>query len=263
MNVVEAEGFGLWLGDRPLLAGIDLSLEAGVSHALIGERAAGKTVLLRALMGLWPDAARVTGRLVVDGLELSRLGPDERRRARTGRLFYLPPSGRDSLNPIERVEQQITDIVLASPGRRRDRRQEVAELRARASRTLRELGIGDPERVLLALPDELSGGMAKRVLLAMALLLQPTVLAADDPTAGLDVTIQRQILELLDEIQRNEGFTMVLATQDLGVVAHYAATVTVLQTGRVAEQTVPRAFFSGPASETGRAMLERARMTVR
>ena len=263
MNVIEAEGFGLWLGEQALLTDIDLSLQAGVSHALIGERASGKTVLLRALMGLWPAAARTTGRLVVDGLELSSLGHEERRRARTRRLFYLPPSGRDSLNPIERVEQQLTDVVLGSSGRRRDRAREVAELRARAAKTLRELGIGDPERVLLALPDELSGGMAKRVLIAMALLLQPTVLAADDPTAGLDVTIQRQILELLDEIQKNEGFTMVLATQDLGVVAHYAATVTVLQAGRVAEKTVPRVFFSGPASETGRAMLERARMTLR
>ena len=141
------------------------------------------------------------------------------------------------------------------------RRSEIkAAIRDRARSALIDLGIADPDRVLASLPDELSGGMRKRVLLSFALLLTPGVLAADDPTGGLDVTIQRQLMDLLAALREREGFTLVIATQDLGVVAHYADTITVLDRGSVVEHTDPMTFFAGPGSETGAAMLSRARV---
>jgi ABC-type glutathione transport system ATPase component len=255
---VEAHGFGLTVEGRPLLAEIDLALEDGQPHALVGEAGSGKTLLLRALVGVWPNNAVVSGDLVVNSVRLTALSEEERRRNRSEGLIYLPASGRSSLNPVELIGRQIEDIVSAKKDRDPSLMQS-GGIRASAAAILRQLGIADPARVLDSLPDELSGGMNKRVLLAMALLMKARLLATDEPTRGLDVTIQRQILDLVADLQQREGFTAVLATQSLGIVAHYARTITVLDHGRIVETTDPGAFFKGPASAVGTAMLERAR----
>lgn len=261
MSALELDGFALSVGGKALVSGVSLELAAGRTHAVIGERGSSKTVLLRSLVGMWPENAEVSGRLRADGLDLVSLRARERLAARRERLMYLPPSGREALNPVERVDQHFLDVCSVRAGwaraRRRNRRE---SLLAEAAVDLTKLGIADPDRVLASIPDELSGGMRKRVLIAMALLLKPAVLAADDPTSGLDVTISRQILDLLAELQGSEGFTLVIATQDLGIVAHYASTITVLKSGTVVEHTDPATFFAGPASETGVAMLARARV---
>ena len=261
MNAIEMEGFDLRLGESVLLRNVSVGLPAGRTHAFIGERGSSKTVLLRALVGMWPEPATVSGTLTVDGLDLVGMPAGQRLVARRERMLYLPPSGRDALNPVERVDRHFLDVCSVRATQdglsRRGRRQLVLE---EAAEALTKLGIADPERVLESIPGELSGGMRKRVLIAMALLLKPAILAADDPTGGLDVTIQRQILDLLAELQEEEEFTLVIATQDLGIVAHYAATITVLQSGSVVEHTSPEAFFAGPESQTGAAMLARARV---
>jgi ABC-type dipeptide/oligopeptide/nickel transport system ATPase component len=259
MKAVLASGLGLELDGRRLLDGIDLDLEAGMPHAFVGERLAGKTLLLRALVGMWPEGSNWSGELTVRGKELTAMSIAQRRDERREGLLYLPPSGRSSLNPVERIGRQIEDVWSSRQADAGRRRNWAPALRRESVAALSSLGIGDPERVLEALPDELSGGMNKRVLLAMALLLRPAVLAADEPTSGLDVTIQRQILDMLADLQREEGFTLLIATQDLGIVAQYAQTVTVMQAGRVVESTVPERFFAGPESEAARSMLERAR----
>lgn len=261
MNALELDGFTLRVGDKALLSEMSLELATGRTHAVIGERGSSKTVLLRCLAGMWPERADVGGRLQADGLDLVALTERERLVARRERLLYLPPSGREALNPVERIDQHFLDVCSVRAGRAKARRRSRREsLLVEAAEALTKLGIADPERVLASIPDELSGGMRKRVLIAMALLLKPAILAADDPTSGLDVTISRQILDLLAEQQSNEGFTLVLATQDLGIVAHYASTITVLKSGTVVEHTDPAAFFAEPASETGAAMLARARV---
>ena len=261
MSALELDGFALSVGGKALVSEVSLELAAGRTHAVIGERGSSKTVLLRSLVGMWPEDAEVSGQLRADGLDLVSLTARQRLTARRERLMYLPPSGREALNPVERVDQHFLDVCSVradwAGGRRRSRRE---SLLSEAAVHLTKLGIADPERVLASIPDELSGGMRKRVLIAMALLLKPAVLAADDPTSGLDVTISRQILDLLAELQASEGFTLVIATQDLGIVAHYASTITVLKSGSVVEHTDPAAFFAGPASETGTAMLARARV---
>jgi len=260
MSGITAEGFTLSIGDKRLLDEVGFDLAPGMTHAFIGEREAGKTVLLRALVGMWPSGAEVSGRLLVDGLEPITLDAAERLVMRRRRLLFVPASGREALNPVIRVARHFEDVcsVLDDQGMRRSQRR--AAIRDRARTALLDLGIADPERVLASLPDELSGGMRKRVLLSFALLLKPSVLTADDPTGGLDVTIQRQLMDLLASLQQQEGFMLVIATQDLGVVAHYADTITVLDRGQVVEHTTPMEFFSGPRSETGAAMLARARV---
>lgn len=260
MSGIRASGFSLAIRQKHLLDGVSFDLQPGLTHAFIGEREAGKTVLLRALVGMWPPSAEVGGRLVVDGLEPATVDAAERLVMRRRRLLFVPASGREALNPVIRVGRHFEDVcsVLDDLGKRRSQRK--AAIQSRARTALQSLGIADPDRVLASLPDELSGGMRKRVLLSFALLLKPSVLAADDPTGGLDVTIQRQLMDLLASLRRQEGFTLVIATQDLGVVAHYADTITVLDRGRVVEHTNPMRFFSGPESETGAAMLARARV---
>lgn len=256
---VLAEGLGVSVDGRSLLTDVDLTLEPGQPHAFVGERLAGKTVLLRALVGLWPASAQVTGHVACGGVEITGRDADQRRAGRRDGLLYLPAAGRGSLNPIEQIGRQVEDVWRSRNVEAIQQRGWRERLQVESHAALRSLGIGDPERVLAALPDELSGGMNKRVLLAMALLLRPRVLAADEPTAGLDVTIQRQILDLLAELQRQEGFTLLVATQDLGIVAHYARTITVLERGRIVEHTTPDGFFSGSQSRAGRSMLERVR----
>ena len=260
MSGISADRFTLAIGGKPLLDRVTFDLEPGLTHAVIGERAAGKTLLLRALVGMWPEEADLAGRLVVDGLEPLNLDARRRSVARRRRLLFLPASGREALNPVIRVGRHFEDVcsVLEDLGARRSEIK--AAIRDRARTALIDLGIADPDRVLASLPDELSGGMRKRVLLSFALLLTPGVLAADDPTGGLDVTIQRQLMDLLAALRAREGFTLVIATQDLGVVAHYADTITVLDRGSVVEHTDPISFFAGPGSETGAAMLARARV---
>ena len=260
MSGVAADRFSLAIDGRRLLDEVTFDLEPGLTHAFIGEREAGKTLLLRALVGMWPERAEVTGRLAVAGLEPMGLEAPDRLVMRRRRLLFLPASGREALNPVIRVERHFEDVcsVLDDLGGRRSERKAAVRRRARAA--LIALGIADPDRVLASLPDELSGGMRKRVLLSFALLLNPGVLTADDPTGGLDVTIQRQLMDLLASLRRREGFTLIIATQDLGVVAHYADTITVLDRGRVVEHTTPLEFFAGPGSETGAAMLARARV---
>jgi len=259
MNAVEATGFTLRVGQKVLLDDVSLSLEAGVSHAIVGERGSGKTGLLRAMVGMWPSEAVVSGRLWVNGVDLVGLDEPQRRAARRRGLLYLPPSGRDSLNPVEQIGSQIEDVCSVTRPDGVSRSEYAQRSRIRTVATLRQLGIADPDRVLSALPDELSGGMNKRVLLTMALLVRAQLLAADEPTTGLDVTIQRQILDLVKQLQNAEGFTLVIATQSLGIVAHYASTITVLESGRIVEATTPERFFSQPDSSVGVAMLERAR----
>ena len=260
MSGIHADRFTVAVGGKRLLDEVGFDLEPGLTHAFIGEREAGKTVLLRALVGMWPSSAEVSGRLVVDGLEPATIDAADRLAMRRRRLLFVPASGREALNPVIRVGRHFEDVcsVLDDQGKRRSQRK--AAIRDSARAALLDLGIADPDRVLASLPDELSGGMRKRVLLSFALLLKPSVLTADDPTGGLDVTIQRQLMDLLASLRRQEGFTLVIATQDLGVVAHYSDTITVLDRGRVVEHTTPMDFFSGPQSETGAAMLARARV---
>ena len=184
--------------------------------------------------------ATVEGRVLLDGVDLLELPAGELRRIRGKRISMIFQDPLSSLHPLYRVGDQIVEAIRAhekAPER---------SARRRALEALHEVGIPRPEERLASYPHELSGGMRQRVMIAMALVLDPEVLIADEPTTALDVTVQAQILDLIGELQREHGTAVVLITHDLGVVAGTADEVAVMYAGRVAEQGSLRGVLDGP-----------------
>ncbi|MCC7273718.1 MAG: ABC transporter ATP-binding protein [Alphaproteobacteria bacterium] len=233
----------------------DLSLRVGQreSVGIVGESGSGKTILIRAVLGLLdPPLAVAGGSIAFDGREL--VGLDERRfREIRGRDIALTtPEPRKHLNPLLTVGRQIANVIRAH--------RDVAHAAAaeEAIGLLRAVGIPDPERRMAAYPHELSGGMCQRVIIAMALAHRTRLLLVDEPTAGLDVTISRQILDLMHQLAESHGTALVLVSRDLGVVAHYCRRVAVMYAGRIVEDASVAAFFERPVHPYSRQLLRAA-----
>jgi dipeptide transport system ATP-binding protein len=221
--------------------GVDLQVAPNEVLAIVGESGSGKSVAMLAIMGLLPWTATVKAeRMVFDGQDLLAMTPKQ-RRALVGRdvamVFQEPMS---SLNPCFTVGWQIAEALAEHTGLdRKARQQRVIEL-------LDQVGIPDPARRARAFPHQLSGGMSQRVMIAMALACKPRLLIADEPTTALDVTIQAQILDLLQTLRRETGMALVLITHDLGVVAESADRVLVQYAGRPAETQAASTLFADP-----------------
>ena len=250
--------FATRAGAFQAVEGVDLQVHPDEVLAIVGESGSGKSVAMLAVMGLLPWTASVSAeRLHFAGQDLLSLSPAQ-RRALVGRdiamVFQEPMS---SLNPCFTVGWQIAE-ALAAHGRL-DR----AARRARVVELLELVGIPDAPRRLRAFPHQLSGGMCQRVMIAMALACQPRLLIADEPTTALDVTIQAQIMDLLQRLRRDSGMAMVLITHDLGVVAESADRVLVQYAGHAVEQQSAAALFADPHHPYTAALLaalpERAR----
>lgn len=230
-------------GPRPVKAvnGVSFTLRRGRVLALVGESGCGKTTTALAILGLLPHAGRVKqGELLFDGRDLRALSKDEMRRLR-GReismIFEDPVSG---LNPILSVGEQVEEIVTAH--------QSVSKKEARAMvhEALRRVGMSHPERLSKQYPYQLSGGMCQRIGIAIATMLQPQVIVADEPTASLDVTVQAGILQELERLKREQGVSILLITHDLGVVAQMADDVAVMYGGRIAERGPAKQVLKRP-----------------
>jgi peptide/nickel transport system ATP-binding protein len=221
--------------------GVSLSLDAGETVGVVGESGSGKSVTALTVMGLTrAPNAEVRGRVLLDGVDLLELPAAELQRIRGRRVAMVFQDPLSSLHPFYRVGRQISEAIQAHE--RVSRR----AARARAIEVLREVGIPSPERRVDAYPHELSGGMRQRVMIAMALVLDPDVLVADEPTTALDVTVQAQILELIEALQAEHGTAVVLITHDLAVVAEVADAVIVMYAGRVAERGPIAAVLERP-----------------
>jgi oligopeptide/dipeptide ABC transporter ATP-binding protein len=222
--------------------GVTFSVEAGEVVGLVGESGSGKSVTSFALMGIVPGRrTEVTAtRLALDGVELLELSERELRRRRGRDLAMVFQNPTSSLNPVVKLSKQITEALHAHEriGRKAAGR--------RAVELLAQVGIPDPERVLESYPHRLSGGMCQRVMIAIALALEPQLLIADEPTTALDVTIQAQVLEVMRELTRKAGTAMILITHDLGVVAAMAQRINVMYAGRVVESGPTNEIFSRP-----------------
>jgi peptide/nickel transport system ATP-binding protein len=237
-------------GGDLLLRRVDLDVAPGEVRGLVGESGAGKSMIGKAILGILPRSVEVvSGQIVLDGVDLLTLPPMLRRK-RVGALCALiPQDPLTALNPSRRIGPQITDRLVDILGWAR------ARADARARDLLAEVQIADPDRVLRSYPHELSGGMRQRVLIASAFAAEPKLIVADEPTTALDVTVQKQILRLIGDMQARHGTALLFVTHDLGVVSKVCQNLSVLYAGMVVEDTGVRDFFAGPAHPYSRALL--------
>jgi oligopeptide/dipeptide ABC transporter ATP-binding protein len=220
---------------------VSLSVPRGRTLALVGESGCGKTVLALSSLGLVTPPGRVAqGRAIFDGRDILAL-PERQRRAIRGRraamVFQEPMT---ALNPVLTIGDQVAEPVRVHT--RLSKRQALAKAEA----MLAQVGLPDPGRCLAAYPHELSGGQRQRAMIAMALILSPELLIADEPTTALDVTVQRQILDLMVELTRARDTAIVLVTHNLGVVAQTADAVAVMYSGRLVEESPVASLFADP-----------------
>jgi oligopeptide/dipeptide ABC transporter ATP-binding protein len=223
--------------------GVSFSLARGETLALVGESGSGKTLSGLALLRLVPAPGRIDpgSSILLEGRDLLSLTPEPLRQVRGRKIAMVFQDPMSSLNPVLTVGAQITEAIqahLAVSNR---------EARGRAEGLLGEVGIADPGRRLRSYPHQLSGGMRQRVMIAIALSAEPELLIADEPTSALDVTVQAQILEVLDRLRAARGMAVLLITHDLGIVAGRADRVAVMYAGRIVEQAETGQLFSAPA----------------
>ena len=230
--------------------GIDLSVDVGEVLAIVGESGSGKSVAMLAVMGLLPPIATVTADVLrFEGKDLLALTPRQRRDLSGSEMAMIFQEPVASLNPCFTVGFQIEETLREHTGLG------AAARRARASELLAAVGIPDPETRLKSFPHQMSGGQCQRVMIAIATACNPKLLIADEPTTALDVTIQKQILELLLRLQAEHGMALVLITHDMGVVAETADRVIVQYNGRKMEDTDVVSLFERPESPYTRALL--------
>jgi peptide/nickel transport system ATP-binding protein len=221
---------------------VSFDLRSGEVLAIVGESGSGKSVTAQTIMGLTRSKnSRIEGSVKLDGEELTSAGDAELRRVRGDRIAMIFQDPMTSFNPVYRIGRQIVEAIRAHRG---DVGKE--EARAQAIELLDSVGIPDAERRVDAYPHEFSGGMRQRAMIAMALALEPEVLIADEPTTALDVTIQAQILQLLEQLNRERGLATILITHDLGVVAEVADRVLVMYAGKVVEEGTLDEIFYDP-----------------
>jgi len=236
-----------------VLDGVSLAIHPGESLGVVGESGAGKTVLVRTILGLLDPPWRVvSGSVGYQGENLLAQPESALRRVRGKEIALTTHEPRKHLNPVATIGDQMARVVQAHRPASR------TEARARAIELLGLVGIPDPELRLLAYPHELSGGMCQRVVIAMALAHSPKLLMGDEPTAGLDVTISLQILDLMRDLVRDFHSSLLLVSRDLGVVAHYCQRVAVMYAGQIVEVAEVPAFFAGAIHPYSRRLLRAA-----
>ena len=221
--------------------GIDFHVDRGEIMGLVGESGCGKSVTSLSIMRLIASPGRIeAGEVVFDGQDLLKLKSDEMRKIRGNRISMIFQQPQSSLNPVWNVGAQIGEVLELH--RNMTRR----AARGRSIELLQIVGIPDPERRARSFPHEMSGGMAQRVMIAMALACEPELLIADEPTTALDVTIQAQILDLMRNLREETGTAIILITHDLGVVAEMCDRVAVMYAGEIVEQTDTVSLFRDP-----------------
>jgi oligopeptide/dipeptide ABC transporter ATP-binding protein len=229
---------------------LSFSIAPGEVLGLVGESGSGKSITALAIMGLLPPAAIVTGEIIFqnrfqdgDGVptHLTKLPSDQLRQLRGSRIAMIFQEPMTALNPVMRVGDQIAEAVLAH------HRVSKSEAWRQAVEGMRDVAIPDPEKRARSYPHQLSGGMRQRVMIAMAIVNRPQLLIADEPTTALDVTIQQQILDLLNDLRHKFGLAMLFISHDLAVVSHVADRVAVMYAGNLVELGAKADIFHAPA----------------
>ena len=230
--------------------GIDIGVSAGEVLAIVGESGSGKSVAMLAVMGLLPPTATITADVMrYDGRDLLAMGKQEKRKiiGRDIAMIFQEPIA--SLNPCFTTGFQMTEVLRTHMG------MTGAEAHARSVELFTQVGIPDPTARLTAFPHQMSGGQCQRVMIAMAIACNPRLLIADEPTTALDVTIQKQILDLLVSLQQANGMGLIMITHDMGVVAETADRVVVQYRGKKMEEADVLTLFQAPSHPYTRALL--------
>ena len=234
-----------------LLRSVSMDVAAGEVRGLVGESGAGKSMIGKAILGILPKAVEIVeGEIWLDGVDLLTLPPAQRRVLIGAKCALIPQDPLTALNPSRRIGPQITNRLVDILGWSR------AKADARALEVLSEVQIDGAARVLRAYPHELSGGMRQRILIASAFAAEPKLIVADEPTTALDVTVQKEILRLIAQMQARHGTALLFVTHDLGVVSKVCQSLTVLYGGLVVEDAPMRDFFANPQHPYSRALLQ-------
>jgi peptide/nickel transport system ATP-binding protein len=220
--------------------GVSFTVEPGKTLGIVGESGCGKSVTNLTIMGLYPKTALVSGQALYRGEDLLKASPKRLREIRGDEIAMIFQDPMTSLNPVHSIGTQLVEAVILHRDVSR------SQARARALEVLNEVGIPQASRRLDDYPHQFSGGMRQRVMIAMALINNPSVLIADEPTTALDVTTQAQILHLMTNLQKEYGTAIVMITHDLGVVAEIADDIVVMYAGRIVEHAVVDDLFEQP-----------------
>lgn len=230
--------------------GVDLEIRPGETVAIVGESGSGKSTTAMAIIGLLAGGGKVAaGSIKLDGRDISHASESELRSIRGRDIGLVPQDPMSNLNPVAKIGTQVAETLLAHGLATRQ------NVQSKVVEALTAAGLPDPERRAKQYPHEFSGGMRQRALIAIGLACKPRLLIADEPTSALDATVQRRVLDLLDELQREDGTSILLVTHDLGVAADRAARIAVLKDGRIVEQGPSAQVLADPEDPYTRQLL--------
>ena len=237
-------------GEVKAVNGVSFNLDHGKVLGIVGESGSGKSVTAYSILQILTHPGRIVGGSIrFNGQELVGLSDKEMRKIRGNKISIIFQDPMTSLNPVYTVGNQLMEAIRIHTGRNRE------QAKARAAEMLTLVGINEPEKRLKQYPYELSGGMRQRVMIAMALACEPDILIADEPTTALDVTIQAQILELMQDLQKKLGMAIIMITHDLGVIADMCDEVVVMYAGSICERGTADAIFYHPRHEYTKGLL--------
>ena len=237
-------------GEVSAVNGISFQLEAGKTLGIVGESGSGKSVTAYSIMQILAETGQITGgQVLYKGEDISKWNNKQMQKFRGEKCSIIFQDPMTSLNPVFTVGNQLMEAVLLHTDKNKK------QARERAVEMLTLVGVNEPEKRMNQYPHELSGGMRQRVMIAMALACEPDILIADEPTTALDVTIQAQILELMQDLQQKLGMAIIMVTHDLGVIASMCDEILVMYGGRVCERGTADDIFYSPAHEYTRGLL--------
>ncbi len=237
-------------GEVKAVNGISFNLEPGKTLGIVGESGSGKSVTAYSIMQILAQTGRITsGEVLFKGEDITKYSEKEMQKFRGSKCSIIFQDPMTSLNPVFTVGYQLEEAIMLHTNKNR------AQAKERAIELLKLVGVNDPEKRLKQYPHEHSGGMRQRDMIAMALACEPDILIADEPTTALDVTIQAQILELMQELQKKLGMAIIMVTHDLGVIASMCDEILVMYGGRVCERGTADDIFYSPAHEYTKGLL--------
>ena len=237
-------------GEVKAVNGVSFNLEAGKTLGIVGDSGSGKSVTAYSIMQILADTGKiVSGEVLYKGEDITKWNKKQMQGFRGKKCSIIFQDPMTSLNPVFTIGNQLMEAILLHTDRNKE------QARERAIEMLTLVGVNEPEKRLKQYPHELSGGMRQRVMIAMALACEPDILIADEPTTALDVTIQAQILELMQELQKKMGMAIIMVTHDLGVIADMCDEIIVMYGGRVCERGTADAIFYDPRHEYTKGLL--------